>query len=127
MIPDVMRRLSEARDPWCHHNAPSREETGMKRNHSLYILCSAAAIYFGTGAAGAQVALSASSSVKSVTPSATRQYGPAVTVGEGRARSYVLLDAQSGKPRELGVALDERALDGLPSAGSGHHGAGPMT
>lgn len=99
----------------------------MKRNHSLYILSSAVAIYGGIGVAGAQVALSAGASVRSVAPLATRQYGPAVTVGDGRARTYVLTDAQTGKPREIGVALDERALDGLPSAGSGHHGAGPMT
>ncbi|HEX5829985.1 MAG TPA: DUF5602 domain-containing protein [Gemmatimonadaceae bacterium] len=55
------------------------------------------------------------------------EYGNAVAVGAGRARSYVLRDEKTGAPVELGVALDERALDGLPAAGSGHHGAHVMT
>jgi hypothetical protein len=48
-------------------------------------------------------------------PGAHRQYGPPVKVGNGMARAYVVLDATAGQsPVELGVALDERALDGLP-------------
>jgi hypothetical protein len=46
-------------------------------------------------------------------PGTHRQYGTPVKVGEGRARSYVVLD--KGVPSEFGVALDERAMDGLPA------------
>jgi hypothetical protein len=52
-----------------------------------------------------------------------RRYGTPIQLGEGRARSYVTIDQKSGAPIELGVALDERALDGLPAPGSGHGGA----
>ena len=46
---------------------------------------------------------------------AHRQYGPAIKVGDGMARSYVVVDSkQGGAPLELGVALDAQALDGLP-------------
>ena len=51
---------------------------------------------------------------------AHRQYGAPVSVGEGRARTYVVLDEQNGSaPLEIGVALDERALDGLPAGMAG--------
>jgi hypothetical protein len=51
---------------------------------------------------------------------AHRQYGAPVRVGEGRARAYVVLDEKNGgAPLEIGVALDERALDGLPAGIAG--------
>ena len=57
-------------------------------------------------------------------PGAHRQYGAPVRLGEGRARTYVVYDQKSGRaPLEIGIALDERALDGLPAPGTGHHGA----
>ncbi len=44
-------------------------------------------------------------------------YGEPVSLGHGHARTYVILDAlHGGRPMELGVALDERALDGLTNA-----------
>lgn len=47
-----------------------------------------------------------------------RQYGTPVPLGDGRARTYVVLDTKAGQsPVEVGVALDERALSGLPSGG----------
>src|SRR5690349_4839939 len=47
---------------------------------------------------------------------ATRQYGEPVSLGAGRARAYVVVDAKNGgAPLEVGVALDERALDALPA------------
>jgi hypothetical protein len=55
-----------------------------------------------------------------------RQYGDAVAIGNGRARTYVTHDL-AGAPMEIGIALDEQAMEGLPTAGSGHHGAGGMT
>jgi len=52
------------------------------------------------------------------TPGAHRQYGTPVKVGKGMARAYVVLDAFSGQtPVELGIALDARALEGLPTTG----------
>jgi hypothetical protein len=54
-----------------------------------------------------------------------RQYGAPVRVGEGRARTYVVIDQkQGGRAVELGVALDERAMDGLraPDPSHGEHG-----
>jgi hypothetical protein len=44
-------------------------------------------------------------------PGTHRQYGTPIKFGEGRARSYVVLN--KGVPVEVGLALDERALDGL--------------
>lgn len=55
-----------------------------------------------------------------------RQYGPPAKIGRGRACTYVLLDARTRAPLELGVALDERAMEGLPApmahgpGGGGH-------
>jgi hypothetical protein len=48
------------------------------------------------------------------------QYGTPIQLGQGRARTYVVLDRKAGgAPLEVGVALDERALDGLPTHGTG--------
>lgn len=44
-----------------------------------------------------------------------RQYGTPTKVGDGMARSYVVIDEKSHAPVELGIALDARTLDGLPS------------
>ncbi len=46
-----------------------------------------------------------------------RRYGAPATLGNGAARTYVVVDQASGNPVEVGVALDEAALEGLPSAG----------
>ena len=44
------------------------------------------------------------------------RYGTSVKVGDGRARAYVIYDQRNGgAPLEVGVALDERALEGLPA------------
>lgn len=45
-----------------------------------------------------------------------RQYGTAVTLGGGKVRTYVVLDAKNGQaPLEVGVAIDERVLGTLPA------------
>src|SRR4051794_20280918 len=44
-----------------------------------------------------------------------RQYGSPVKVGNGSARTYVIFDKTNGAPVELGVALSEKAMDGLPA------------
>lgn len=59
----------------------------------------------------------------------SRQYGAAVKLGNGTARSYILFDkAQQGRAIELGVALSPAALEGLPApmtmppaGGEGHN------
>src|SRR5688572_2651807 len=63
----------------------------------------------------------AASGVKAPT---LRRYGTTVKLGDGSARAYVTLDPTTGARLEIGIALDERALDGLPAAGSGHHNGG---
>jgi hypothetical protein len=46
------------------------------------------------------------------------QYGPAVKVGNGVARTYLIRDPNAGQsPIEIGIALSEKALDGLPTDG----------
>ena len=101
----------------------------MKRFKASYLLAAAAAMQIAIGAAsaGAQVQQLTVKAIKAaVAAAATRDYGPAVSLGNGHARAYVLRDEDTGKPREIGVALDESALDGLPAAGTGHHGADAM-
>lgn len=49
------------------------------------------------------------------TSAVTRLDGPAQRVGNGTARTYVLVAADNPKvPLEIGVALDEGAMEGLP-------------
>jgi hypothetical protein len=57
------------------------------------------------------------------TSSTRLEYGKAARVGNGRARTYVLVDQKSGEPVEVGVALEETALEGLPATGD-HGGNG---
>jgi hypothetical protein len=60
-------------------------------------------------------------------PSVATTYGRAVAVGRGEARVYVV--TKDGAPLEVGVALGEAALEGLPADGApggmampdGHH------
>src|SRR5690606_32489863 len=44
-------------------------------------------------------------------------YGPAVALGQGTARSYVVL--HDGTPTEVGFALSETSFDGLPAGTAG--------
>lgn len=54
-------------------------------------------------------------------PGMHRQYGTPVKLGDGMARTYVVLDAKTGQSAvELGIALDERALDNLPNDDEEH-------
>jgi len=53
------------------------------------------------------------------------RYGERTALGEGEARTYLELDIH-GDPIELGVVLTEAALEGLPAAGTGHHGGHEM-
>ena len=95
----------------------------MSRIHPMLLLTVAGIAAAPTDALHAQksrLADAPASSPRYVAPTAVR-YGDAVRVGNGHARAYVLIDT-TGAPRELGVAFDEAALEGLPAGGSGHHG-----
>ena len=52
------------------------------------------------------------------------RYGAAVAMGNGQARTYLVVDARSGNPVEVGVALSAEALEGLPQHAPDH---GPGT
>src|SRR5689334_10535238 len=46
----------------------------------------------------------------------TIQYGAAQTVGNGTVRTYIVVDRNNpSTPVEVGVALSESAMDGLPA------------
>jgi hypothetical protein len=61
------------------------------------------------------------------TSTTERQYGTPVEVGKGRARTYIVVDRKTGNPVEVGVALDDTALDGLPAAGDQGGGGTSIT
>ncbi len=64
---------------------------------------------------GAVVAAFAACSSEATSPAAPRVvYGSSQALGDGVARTYVVLDA-AGKPSSVGVALSEAALTNLPS------------
>jgi hypothetical protein len=51
--------------------------------------------------------------------SATKQYGPAQTVGNGTVRTYVIVDEKDPTiPVEVGVAMSEGLMNNLPAAAS---------
>jgi hypothetical protein len=60
------------------------------------------------------------------TPKTERRYGATVKLGNAQARAYVNVDDKTGASLEIGVALAEQALEGLPTAGTGHHGGHAM-
>jgi hypothetical protein len=55
---------------------------------------------------------------KAVGTVAGRHYGTSVALGQGRARTYVEVDPRTGNPVEVGVAMDEAAMEGLPEMGN---------
>lgn len=57
------------------------------------------------------------------TPGLHYRYGSPVELGNGRARTYVIVHGMTGHPVEVGVALSEQALEGLPEQ-SPDHGPG---
>jgi hypothetical protein len=54
---------------------------------------------------------------------ASLRYGAPIALGRGKARAYVVRNQQTGHPVEVGVALTEGALEGLPQDGT-HGGNG---
>jgi len=68
------------------------------------------------GAAGSLAAVACKDDGTSPRDAQRRVYGDALAVGNGRARTYVVVDANDAStPLEVGVALDEAAMDGLPA------------
>jgi hypothetical protein len=52
-------------------------------------------------------------------PGVHRQYGTPIKLGDGMARTYVVIDQKSRMPLEIGVAMDARLLEGtLPTGAS---------
>jgi len=86
-----------------------------------FLLAASSALAIGLGVTSAFTGTRSSDDADTV--SATyRRYGGSAAVGKGQVRSYVLVDKATNAPTEIGVAFDERALDGLPTDGAGHHG-----
>jgi hypothetical protein len=84
---------------------------------SLLYACSDPASTATIGASPASRSASAQAGVH-------RQYGVPVQLGNGRARSYAIIDQKAGRTLELGIALDEQAMEGLRAAVPGsdpHH------
>jgi len=44
------------------------------------------------------------------------RYGAPTAMGNGQARTYVMVDERSGNPVEVGVALSAQALEALPGS-----------
>jgi hypothetical protein len=97
----------------------------MSTIHRSLSVRSGAAIASATLAAGA-LAVSAVACNDGTSPRAPRiAYGAPVAVGNGHARTYVTDNpSDGGAPLEIGVALDEAALDGLPAPMSMPGGSG---
>ncbi len=58
-----------------------------------------------------------SNDANSTEPVALREYGPAMAIGNGQVRTYVVKNGSStSAPQEIGVAFSEGAMDNLPAA-----------
>ena len=98
------------------------------RRRGLVLL--AAAVAMGAAGSGSLLSLAPNPALAAAagmgTPGLHRVEGAAVALGNGRARTYVIVDGMTGSPTEVGVVLDEAALDGLPhhapDHGPGTHG-----
>jgi hypothetical protein len=102
------------------HRAPLAPSRATARALAFALLGAALAACNDDAPAGGPV----DAAIAGYGPGVTRQYGTPVKLGDGRARTYVILDQKNGgAPLEVGVALDERALDGLP-APNAHPGGG---
>lgn len=81
-----------------------------------YILAALAALSIGAAGCTDSAAIAADFHDAGAPSSIYGRYGEAVKVGDGIARAYVLYDREEGgAPIEIGVALDERAMDNLPA------------
>lgn len=74
----------------------------------------------------APVEISPTAAKAELTPGQHIQYGPAVRLGNGNARTYVVIDLRRDAPIELGIALDSTAMYKLPEPMPGMPGHGDM-
>ncbi|WP_297337289.1 DUF5602 domain-containing protein [Algoriphagus sp.] len=58
--------------------------------------------------------------VKNKNNEETTYYGPAVAMGNGKAQTFITIN-RGGRPTAMGVALNEKALENLPSENGGSH------
>jgi hypothetical protein len=79
------------------------------------VLAGAAALAAYACADGARTTAPSGAAASRGEGNVLRQYGPPARLGQGRARTYVLLDARTRAALEVGVALDKRAMEGLPA------------
>src|SRR4051812_23933919 len=86
----------------------------MSHRNTLFAVLLVAAVAACTNASAERAPVEKASADASAADPTTRQYGPATPLGNGSARTYVQFDA-SGAPIEVGVALEEAALEGLPA------------
>ena len=105
---------------------PTGTSPSTRRRRGLVIL--AAALAVGAAASGSSLLSLApnpglAAAAGAGTPGLHRLDGAAVALGKGRARTYVVVDGMTGNPTEVGVALSEEALEGLPET-SPDHGPG---
>jgi hypothetical protein len=86
---------------------------------SLIYACSDPASTSSIGSSAAPAASLAASGQAGV----YRQYGEPVRLGNGRARAYAIIDQKARRTLELGIALDEQAMEGLraPVTGTNPH------
>jgi hypothetical protein len=76
-----------------------------------FVACSEPAATVGAAAPGASLDRAGYDQA-----GAHRQYGTPVKVGNGTVRTYIVSDAkQGGRPLEIGVAMSEKSLEGLPA------------
>ncbi len=57
--------------------------------------------------------------VKDKKTNETTYYGPAVSLGNGKAQTFITIN-KGGRPSAMGVALNEKALENLPTGDGGH-------
>jgi hypothetical protein len=119
------RTIARHRDTTAAFAARRSEATPMSRISSFAAAGVTLAIAFAackepstTGVAGGVVSPSGAALDRAGfdQAGAHRQYGTPVKVGNGIVRTYVVLDEkQGGKPLEIGVAMSEKSLEGLPA------------
>jgi hypothetical protein len=77
-------------------------------------------IYMMSALAAAMMMAACNDPVDGTGGSATKQYGPAQSVGNGTVRTYVIVDEKDPSvPLEVGVAMSEAAMNNLPAPVTG--------
>jgi hypothetical protein len=97
----------------------------MLRSTTLSAATPMLAILLAAGTPGGALAQHGFSHHATATSEArVRSGGASSAFADARVRSYVLTDPRTGAPTEVGILVDESAIERLPMQGKGHHGAG---